>query len=151
MSERVTDEMVVHALSWARNYGDVEKWRKIKRPKGERGPKWVVILALSKTVSADGTGPITAQTLEETPALLLPRSADIIPRELALTNREVILFCYGLAAGGEREEPRSAYRAYWDRSEVHPSEKARRQRADQRIRDSIGDTKEKEVNSGQES
>jgi hypothetical protein len=115
--KRVTDAEVRHALAWARNYGDVEHYEQI-RP---RGAKWLLRLALSD-VSIDHVGRLTEESLSELHPLLWPSGIDHVPGELVLTNREVLLFVYGLAAGGERDVPRSAYRECWDRGEQYAPE-----------------------------
>ena len=112
--KRVTDEEVRHFLAWARNYGDVEHYEQI-RP---RGAKWLLRLAL-QDVSIDHVGRLTEETLSEVNPLLWPRAIDRVPGEMVLTNREVLLFVYGLATGGERDAPRSAYRECWDRGETY--------------------------------
>lgn len=99
---RVTDEQVIHTLTWARNYSDVEAWEKIDKPKGTRGARWLVTLTRQATTSGMGGG-----------GLLGPRALDVVPLKLALTNREVLLLCYGLAVGGERPAPRKAQRKAW--------------------------------------
>jgi hypothetical protein len=112
--KRVTDEDVRHALAWARNYGDVEDYERI----GARGAKWLVRLTL-RDVSIDHVGRLNEETLSNVPPLLWPRVIDHVPAEMVLTNREVLLLVYGLAAGGERDVPRSAYREHWERGEKY--------------------------------
>ena len=51
--------------------------------------------------------------------MLWPSAINRVPGEMVLTNREVLLFVYGLASGGERDVPRSAYRECWDRGETY--------------------------------
>jgi hypothetical protein len=99
---RVTDEQVIHMLSWARNYGDVTSWERV----ASRGAKWLISLA-QKGITIESPGR----------ALLDPRPLDVVPQELVLSNREVLLLCYGLAIGGERIFSRSAYRDRWNRGE----------------------------------
>jgi hypothetical protein len=114
MSSRVTDEQVRHALTWARNYGDVLGWKRI----ATRGPKWLVKLA-QQGVTIEHSGRIDAASLREMSPFLTPRALDVVPSELALTNREVLLLLYGIAAGAERPVPRADYRAAWDRGEKY--------------------------------
>jgi hypothetical protein len=117
MSTRVTDEQVLHALAWARNYGDVVEWTRVAK----RGPKWLVKLA-QQGVTIEYSGRLDAATLAETSWFLGPRAADVVPNELVLTNREVLLLLYGIAAGAERPVPRADYRAAWARGEKYEPE-----------------------------
>ena len=94
-------------LTWARNYSDVTSWRRAEKPKGARGPRWLVTLSRQATTSGLRPG-----------GLMGARPLDVVPLTLALTNREVVLLCYGLAVGGERPEPRSAQRTEWGWDEV---------------------------------
>ena len=120
--KRVTDEQVLHMLTWASNFGDVESWERISR----RGAKWLVRLAFEGEISTEIAGWVA--DIRAFAGVLGPRALDVVPHELALTNREVMLLCYGLAVGGWRKQPRSAYRACWDQGESHPDQEAKLQR-----------------------
>lgn len=112
---RVTDDQVQHMLAWARNYGDVTEYKRVAKS----GAKWLIKLAL-RGVSCENSGVINAEWIEKADLgdlMLGPRKQDIVPQEMVLTNREVMLLCYGLAAGGERTFPRSAYRDRWNAGE----------------------------------
>lgn len=80
----------------------MEKWERITKPKGARGPRWLVTLTRQATISGLGVG-----------GFLGARALDVVPLKLALSNREVVLLCYGLAIGGERPEPRARQREAW--------------------------------------
>lgn len=114
---RITDEQVIHSLTWARNYGDVESWKRIAKS----GPKWLVRFSFPEPMTFDYHGPMSPFE-SNTNFLMAPRPEDIIPREMVLTNREALLVCYGLAIGGERPEARSVYRKYWSQGKKHPLE-----------------------------
>lgn len=114
MSTRVTDEQVLHALTWARNYGDIVEWTHV----ASRGPKWLVKLA-QQGVTIEAAGHLDAASLREMSPFLAPRAQDVVPSELVLTNREVLLLLYGIAAGAERPVPRAHYRAAWARGESY--------------------------------
>lgn len=98
MTIRISDEQVEHSLTWARNYGDVKSWDRT----GQRGAKWLIQITRQATTSGLPVG-----------GLLGARPLDVVPLNLALTSRQVLLFCYGLAIGGERGEPRSKQREEW--------------------------------------
>lgn len=116
---RVTDEQVIHSLAWASNYGDVEGWKRIAKS----GPKWLIRFSFPEPMAFDYHGPMTPADFEDSADFLMaPRPEDIIPREMALTNREVLLMCYGLAIGGERTLSRHIYREAWDRGVNDPAE-----------------------------
>jgi len=108
---RVTDEQAIHALTWARNFGDVASWERLSR----RGAKWLVRLAFDGEISMDLHGRVA--DLRAFNVILGPREIDVVPHELALSNRDVLLFCYALAVGGWRRRPRSVYRDAWNRGE----------------------------------
>lgn len=115
---RVTDDQVSHMLTWARNFGDLD-FKRI----GKSGRKWLVTFTFDGEISTEHMGRVAdARAFAQ---FLGPRLADIVPHELALTNREAMLLCYGLAVGGWRENPRAEYRAAWNRGEKHPVEAAR--------------------------
>jgi hypothetical protein len=96
---RITDEQVAHSLQWARNYGDVESWERV----AARGAKWLVVLSRQHTISG----------MREIGGWIGARPIDLVPREIVLSNREVLVLCYGLAIGGERPEPREKQRDAW--------------------------------------
>jgi hypothetical protein len=56
----------------------------------KRGPKWLVRLT-QRGVTIEHSGRLDAATLAETWWSLAPRAADVVPNELVLTNREVLL------------------------------------------------------------
>jgi hypothetical protein len=97
MSTRVTDEQVLHALAWARNYGTW--WSGNASPAAAR--RWLVKLA-QQGVTIEYAGPLDTASVREMSRFLGPRAQDVVPSELVLTNREVLLLLYGLAAGAER-------------------------------------------------
>jgi hypothetical protein len=72
-----------------------------------------------RDVSIDHVGWLNEETLSNVPPLLWPRVIDNVPAEMVLTNREALLLVYGLAAGGERDVPRAAYRERWERGEQY--------------------------------
>jgi hypothetical protein len=91
---RVTDDAVDHWLVWARNYGEIESYKKI----AERGRKWLVKMPEGVTITASG---MELGFLER----------NLVPDEIVLTNREALVFGMGLAAGGSRPTPRAEFAA----------------------------------------
>lgn len=81
-------------------------------------PKWLVKLA-QQGVTIEYAGRVDAAALREMSPFLASRAQDVVPSELALTNREVLLLLYGIAAGAERPVPRADYRATWKRGEKY--------------------------------
>lgn len=119
MSNRVTDDQAVHMMTWARHYGDIESWKRI----GKSGAKWLVKFTFKGTLSSEASGPIKQEDFQTWADFMLgPRQQDLVPNEMVLTNREVMLLCYGLAIGGERKLSRHLYREAWDRGVKDPAE-----------------------------
>lgn len=79
---RATDEMARSALTWARNYEEIESFEMI----ASAGRKWRVRLRGAVLV---GSG-----------LWLTGRPQEAVPDELILTNREALAFAYGCAVGG---------------------------------------------------
>jgi hypothetical protein len=83
---RVTDDMVRHVLTWARNYKEIESYGLI----AQSGRKWRIRLHQPVRVGA------RANVLD---AILGIRPEDEVPAEMVLTSREAFLFGYGCAVG----------------------------------------------------
>jgi hypothetical protein len=102
VSERVKDYDVERFLVWARNYKEIESYKKLS---GTGARKWRIQLSLT----AD---PITASGGS---GLLLGRETETVPREFILTSREALAFGYGLAVAGSQEQTRAEFaKANWD-------------------------------------
>lgn len=94
---RVSDYEVERWLVWARNYGEIEQFKKVKGS----ARKWLVTLP-----DPPGVRPITASGME--PGMI---ERCIVPEEFVLTSREAIAFGYGCAIAGARPETRPALAA----------------------------------------
>lgn len=85
MADRVTDEMVMSVLGWARNYEEIESYKSLPQP----GRRWRVEIPQPLIV---GSG------------LLLgwgnAKPQDVVPKVNVFTSREAVAFGYGCAAGG---------------------------------------------------
>lgn len=93
---RVSDHTVERFLAWARNYGEIETWRRV----ATSGRKWLIRMPEGRTFTVDG-GDVG----------LLTSSDGIVPDELVLTSREALAFGYGLAVAGGRGESRQDFAA----------------------------------------
>jgi hypothetical protein len=93
---RVTDEMVRTALTWARNYEEIESYQLI----ANSGRKWRVTLPQPVLVGA--------------PLLWSGLDPDkVVPDVLLFTSREAMAFAYGCAAGGGRHGRADFARDRW--------------------------------------
>lgn len=84
MSARVSEDAVRSALTWARNYGEIESYS-VVAPSGRR---WKVVLA--PTPVSGATDGITLLS-------------GVVPGEMVLTSREALAFAYGCAVAGAKE------------------------------------------------
>lgn len=89
---RITDDDVQGFLIWARNYGEIESYKKI----AESGRKWLI--RLPATVTASNR---KASWTERR----------VVPSEFVLTSREALAFGYGLAVAGACPESRREFAA----------------------------------------
>lgn len=112
MNTRVTDDDVLRWLAWARNYGEIESFRRVAK----RGRKWLILMPLDEHRTRDGD--------HLRGGLMGHREEDVVPREMVLTSREALVFAYGCAAGGWMRSRLDWTQEDWD-------ERARRQREEQ--------------------
>ncbi|MCA1571008.1 MAG: hypothetical protein LC798_11945 [Chloroflexi bacterium] len=87
MSRRVTDEIVHRFLVWARNYEEIESFRKI----APSGRCWRI--RIRPGVRADG---MDRSVLDD----ILGDDDRVVPTEIVLTSREALVFGYGCAVAG---------------------------------------------------
>jgi hypothetical protein len=93
---KVSDADVRRALTWARNYGEIESFEAI-RPDGR---KWVVRTNVQTTVNGD---------VRATPPRHTTLDHHVVPSELVFTSREAIAFAYGLSIAGAYHGGRQAH------------------------------------------
>lgn len=93
---RVSDYTVERYLTWARNYGEIESYKRL----ATAGRKWLIRLPAGTTTTIHGSD-----------VDLLTGADGIVPDELALTSREALVFGYGLAVAGGRSETRRSFAA----------------------------------------
>jgi len=85
---RVTDNLVRTWLGWARNFDEIESWKKI----APRGKKWFIKVPLG-----------IRRGRQDVPLSPWFDRDGVVPAELVLTSREALLFALGCAVGGARE------------------------------------------------
>jgi hypothetical protein len=73
----------------------------------------------SRDQAEEYAGRLDTASLREMSPFLAPRAQDVVPSELVLTNREVLLLVYGIGVGAERPVPCADYRAAWERGEKY--------------------------------
>lgn len=84
MSARVSEDAVRSALTWARNYGEIESYSVV----ASSGRRWKIVLA--PTPVSGATDGITLLS-------------GVVPGEMVLTSREALAFAYGCAVAGAKE------------------------------------------------
>lgn len=120
---RVTDEMVLHWLAWARNFGEVVSWR-VGSGAGRR-----FRIRVTPGITANGDPYRAKEGLLD---LLGHEEKDVVPVELMLTAREALLFGMGCAAGraaamaGREHEWQRAREEAWTPAEREAFEQRRR-------------------------
>lgn len=95
---RVSEDDILRALMWARNYGEIESFKVLPTP----GRRYLIKLPADDITVEGGD-----------PRLL----SNLVPGELALTGREALAFAFGCAAAGARQETRRSFAARewgWD-------------------------------------
>lgn len=106
MSARVSEDEVRSALTWARNYGEIESYS-VVAPSGRR---WKIVLAATPVSGArDG----------------ITLLSGVVPGEMVLTSREALAFAYGCAVAGAKER-RAEFAARewgWDPPEAGVTER----------------------------
>lgn len=90
---RVTDEMVRRWLRWARNYGEIESFERVKGG-------WLV--RCRQGIPRTGVEPLFGL-----------REEDLVPSELLLRPKEALAFAYGLALGGNSRDRREWTQEDW--------------------------------------
>jgi hypothetical protein len=85
MSARVSEDAVRSALTWARNYGEIESYEVVAKS----GRRWKIVLSGPTPVSGSTDG--------------ITLLSGVVPGEIVLTSREALAFAYGCAVAGAKE------------------------------------------------
>lgn len=93
--QRVRDRDVESFLTWARNYTEIDSYKKLPNTTGR---KWLIEIPNVEPVTASGSRPSWTE-------------GRVVPRSFVLTSREAIAFGYGLAIAGARPETRAVFAA----------------------------------------